>query len=86
MEQEPEEDLAETEQTEAEGAEAEDKEPSPALPKATTETPAGKESQPQSSVEQPPGASSMADGDLEGEDFEVAPEDMLEDEGSLEEM
>jgi len=86
MEKEPEEDLAETEQTEAEGAEAEDKEPSPALPKAATETPAGKESQPQSSVEQPPGASSMAEGDLEGEDFEVAPEDMLEDEGLLEEM
>ncbi|MDH4180118.1 MAG: hypothetical protein OEV33_06365, partial [Armatimonadota bacterium] len=82
-EEEPKEDLAEAEEAEAEDGEAEEKEPSPA-PKPATGTRAGKESQP--SVEQPPGASSVAEGDLEGEDFEMAPEDMLEDEGLPEDM
>jgi len=82
--EEPEEDLAEAEQTEAEGGEAAEDEPSPAPPKPTAGTPAGKESQPP--VAQRPGSLRAAEGDLEGEDFEVAPEDMLEDEELLEEM
>jgi len=82
-EEESEEELPEAEETEAEGGEAEEKEPSPA-PKPATGTPAGKESQPP--VEQPPGASSVAGGDLEGEDFEMVPEDMSGDEGLPEDM
>ena len=74
------------EETEAEGEEAEEEELSPAPPKPAKGTPAGEESQPEPPAAHSPGSLRAAEGDLEGEDFEMVLEDMFEDEGLLEEM
>ena len=85
-EEETEEGMTAVEETEAEGEEAEEEELSPAPPEPAKGTPAGEESQPEPPAAHSPGSLSAAEGDLEGEDFEMVLEDMFEDEGLLEEM